>query len=93
MIDGAYESFHHQWTATLVLTTQPPCGKSDSYCTEPITTSITCAETDYIEISSSINNNVNVDITFGKECILNSGFEIAIGSSLTITPNPILICN
>jgi hypothetical protein len=24
MIDGAYESFHHQWTATLVLTPSPP---------------------------------------------------------------------
>lgn len=93
VVENAGEIYHHQWTSTLVLDTQPSCGHSMSWFTQPITTNISCSETDYIEISSSISNNTNVNISFGKECLLNIGFEIATGSSLSIMPNSTLNCN
>jgi hypothetical protein len=81
------------WIKTLVFQTNPSCGHSQSYFSQPITNDITSSETDYIEISSSISNNANVNINFGKECLINNGFGIATGSSLTILPSSTLNCN
>jgi len=93
IIENIGETYHHEWTATMVLNTQPSCGHSKSWFNDPITTNVNCSETDIIELSSSISNNSTVDINFGKECLLNNGFGNAIGSSITIMPVSTLNCN
>ena len=93
VISGTGNNNLHQWTSTLVLDTQPSCGNSESYFTGPVTSDVNCSETDYVEMNSSISNSSAVSITFGSECVLSGGFEIATGSSLMITPSSSLNCN
>lgn len=93
VVSGSSPIPTHAWTHTLTLSTNPPCGKSESSFTSPIQTNVSYSETESVIIKSVIENNSSVGITFGKECILDSGFEVKLGSSITIQTNSSLICN
>lgn len=81
------------WDTTAQLTTTPTCSDANSIFTETINTDLFYEESNTIEISSTINNNADVEFYYGIGFKIEPGFNIAVGCTLVIEPDGDLSCN
>jgi len=91
--DWIVDNSSSDWTHTLSMTSTPSCINANSVFSDPINSDVNYEETNTIEINSTIDNNANVQFKYGNEFIINPGFEIKKGSTITIEPDATLPCD
>ena len=86
------ETFTPNWVSQARFTVTPSCSDAISEFSQPINSNLYYEETNAIKLNTTITN-ADVEFRFGNELIVNPGFDINLGSSLFLNPNPPLACD